>query len=52
MLTVWVPHGVHMVHTCIIEIKSMMSGHMYTACWHWGRCMVDEVMDMRTGHGH
>ena len=24
----WVPHGVHMVYTCTVEIKGMMSGHM------------------------
>ena len=24
----WVPHGIHMVYTCIAEIKSMTSGHM------------------------
>ena len=52
MLTVWVPHGIHIVHACIIEIKSMMSEYMYTAYWPRGRCMVDEVMDMRTEHGH
>jgi len=37
MLTAWLPHGVHMVHAWMTEIKSrvegMMSGHMYTACW-------------------
>jgi len=37
----WVPHSVHMVHTWSIEIKSMTSGHMYMACWPWGKCMVD-----------
>ena len=21
MLTAWVPHGIHMVHACMIEIK-------------------------------
>ena len=26
-----VPHGVHIVHTCTMEIKSMMSEHMYMA---------------------
>jgi len=26
-----VPYGVHIVHTCMTEIKSMMSEHMYTA---------------------
>jgi len=24
----WVPHGIHMVCTCIAEIKGMTSGHM------------------------
>jgi len=32
-----VPHGIHMVHAWMMEIKSrvegMTSGHMYTACW-------------------
>ena len=31
-----IPHGVHMVHTWMTEIKrrveGMMSEHMYTAC--------------------
>jgi len=37
MLTVWFSHGVYMVHIWMTEIKSriesMMSGHMYIACW-------------------
>jgi len=36
MLTAWLPHGVHMVHTWTMEIKSrvedMTSEHMYIAC--------------------
>jgi len=28
---IMVPHGIYMVHTCTMEIKSMMSGHMYMA---------------------
>ena len=41
-----VSHGIYMVHTWMTEIKSrvegIMSGHMYTACWPWGRHKVDE----------
>jgi len=37
MLTAWFPHGVHIMHIWMMEIKSrvegIMSGHMYIACW-------------------
>jgi len=48
----WVPHGVHMVHTCIMEIKEYdvrAHGHGMVALRKThGRW----VMDMRTGYGH
>ena len=37
MLIAWFPHGVHIVHAWIIEIKSRVEGmmleHMYMVCW-------------------
>ena len=34
-----VPHGVYMVCTCIVEIKDMMSGHMWEVQWSYGKHM-------------
>jgi len=33
-----VPYGVHMMHTCTMEIKSMMSEHMYVKIVDGGLC--------------
>jgi len=48
----WVPHGVHMVHTCMTEIKeydirAYRHGMLALKKMH-GRW----VMDMRIGYGH
>jgi len=37
MLTAWFPHGIHMVHAWMIEMKSRVQditlGHMYITYW-------------------
>ena len=44
-----VPHGVHMVHTCMMEIKSMMSGHMILLISIIHVCTM-EIKSMMSGH--
>ena len=52
MLTVWLPHGVHMVYAWMTEIKEYnIRAHVYNMLalrWTHGRL----VIDMRTGHGY